>query len=148
MQKRTQQKAKKENISTELIAPCGINCALCLGYQRKKNTCPGCRHLQAKDPVSRFRCIIRDCEKLAETSSGYCYECDSYPCKRMKSLQKRYDTKYNVNIFTNQQLIKDQGIHALVRSDNLKWKCHECSGLLCMHREYCLNCKQKINQKN
>lgn len=29
-----------------LIAPCGMNCALCIGYQRPKNRCPGCNQLE------------------------------------------------------------------------------------------------------
>ena len=28
----------------DLIAPCGMNCRLCLGYQREKKHCEGCRN--------------------------------------------------------------------------------------------------------
>ncbi|MDD5456566.1 MAG: hypothetical protein PHV30_05985 [Candidatus Margulisbacteria bacterium] len=30
-----------------LIAPCGMNCAICLGYLREKNKCPGCSETDA-----------------------------------------------------------------------------------------------------
>ena len=33
----------KSIIKTRLIAPCGMNCAVCLGYLREKNKCPGCQ---------------------------------------------------------------------------------------------------------
>jgi hypothetical protein len=30
------------SIKTTLIAPCGMNCAVCLGFLRKEKRCAGC----------------------------------------------------------------------------------------------------------
>jgi len=31
-----------KEMSTVLIAPCGMNCRLCMAYQRDKKQCKGC----------------------------------------------------------------------------------------------------------
>lgn len=33
-----------------LIAPCGINCGICLAFLRDKNTCMGCREFDVNKP--------------------------------------------------------------------------------------------------
>jgi hypothetical protein len=130
---------------TNLIAPCGMNCALCLGYQREKNHCNGCRNeenIKYKTKHST-NCIIKNCENLKNTKSNFCYECDKYPCKRLKDLDKRYRTKYNMSMLENLEDIKEKGIKEFVKQQNIKWKCSQCNELLCVHREYCLNCEEK-----
>ncbi len=32
---------------------------------------------------------------LGEGKLRFCFECESYPCKRLKALDKRYRTKYH-----------------------------------------------------
>jgi len=32
----------KSYINSSLIAPCGMNCGICLAYLREKKKCPGC----------------------------------------------------------------------------------------------------------
>ena len=36
-------KRMPQDLRPELIAPCGMDCGLCMGYLREKNTCGGCR---------------------------------------------------------------------------------------------------------
>lgn len=83
-------------MNKKLLAPCGINCAICKGYLREENRCPGCRYLDPK--INTFKsctnCIIKKCEELKKTKSNFCYECEKFPCKRMKDLNKRYVKKY------------------------------------------------------
>ncbi len=53
-----------KNIDSSLIAPCGMNCSLCLGYQREKNHCKGCRNekeIMYKTNDSAY-CVIKKCE--------------------------------------------------------------------------------------
>jgi hypothetical protein len=132
----------KNNKST-LIAPCGMNCALCLGYQREKNHCNGCRNEENVKYKTKgcANCIIKNCDLLKSTSSGFCYECDKFPCKRLKDLDKRYRTKYSMSMLENLEDIKKEGLEEFVKQQNIKWKCSGCNRLICVHRGFCLSCE-------
>ena len=122
------------------IAPCGINCGICLGHLREKNRCDGCRIKPAVTFKSIDRCIIRNCIYLEETTSGFCYDCEKYPCQRLKQLDKRYRTRYRVSVISNLNSIKSTGIKKFVESEIDKWTCKSCGAMLCVHRENCRNC--------
>jgi len=122
------------------IAPCGINCSLCLAFQRTKNSCNGCNGSDEDKKKYCVVCAIRNCEEKNGKSRKYCSECKKYPCKRIKHLHKRYSERYNVSIFTNFNVINEEGIKEFVKQERIKWKCIKCGNLLCMHREKCLVC--------
>jgi len=124
----------------QLIAPCGMNCAICLGYLREKNRCPGCRGDADRLPTSCRRCIIRNCETMRTNESGFCYECAKYPCKRLKALDKRYRTKYGMSMLDNLAFIRDNGLAAFVAKESERWRCPGCRGVICVHRHRCLTC--------
>ncbi len=126
-----------------LIAPCGINCGLCLAYLRDKNRCLGCNADDIHKPAYCVKCRIKNCEKLQETQSKFCYECNTFPCYRIKQLDKRYRTKYAVNVIENLEQIRDLGMDEFIKSENTKWACKTCGTMICMHRGYCLKCKGK-----
>ncbi len=133
---------------TSLIAPCGMNCSLCLGYQREKNHCNGCRNeknIKYKTKGSA-NCVIKNCELLKDTKSGFCFDCIKYPCTRLKQLDKRYRTKYGMSMLENQEYIKENGLKKFVKKEDMKWKCDDCGKLICVHRKCCLNCKNKNNE--
>lgn len=44
-----------------LIAPCGMDCAVCIAYVRNTNKCPGCRGDDSGKPVTRVECRIKNC---------------------------------------------------------------------------------------
>jgi hypothetical protein len=123
-----------------MIAPCGINCSLCLVYLRRKNRCEGCRATNKKHHET---CRIKNCEKLRQTDSGFCYECPGYPCARLKQLEKRYRARYNVFIFGNFKTIEESGAVEFLRQQEEKYLCPECGGTICMHRNFCLDCEEK-----
>lgn len=125
----------------EQIAPCGINCGTCLAYLRDKNKCGGCNAAYDAKPKSCNQCIIKNCELLAKTSSGYCYDCEKYPCKRLKQLDKRYKTRYYPVIIDNLNAIKSEGMVAFLQKEEIKWRCPNCGGTICVHRSFCLVCK-------
>ena len=102
-----------------LIAPCGMNCGICYAYLREKNKCPGCRLFSAKEPVSIARCKIRNCEIIQKGKVKYCFECDNFPCKNLKQLDKRYRTKYNMSEIENLEYIKKNGIRKFVSMKKL-----------------------------
>jgi nickel-dependent lactate racemase len=123
-----------------LIAPCGMNCGTCIGYLREKNKCPGCRTYSADKAVSVRRCIIIKCVNLEKTTSKFCYECEKYPCKRLKQLDKRYRTKYKTSFIENLAMIKEKGIDSFLAFESERRTCPHCGSVLSVHRENCLIC--------
>lgn len=122
------------------IAACGINCATCIGFLRVKNKCGGCRN-NVNKPNYCVKCIITNCEFLAATKSKFCFECKKFPCKRMKELDKRYRTKYNLSLIENLRTIENIGIDKFLENENIKWECKKCGSVLCVHRNECILCK-------
>jgi hypothetical protein len=127
-------------IDPEAIAPCGMNCALCLAYQRTKRRCPGCRGADTDKSKSCISCIIRNCETIKTNASHFCFECDKMPCKRLKQLDARYRKKYGMSMIDNLTEIKDKGMEAFLVHQTEKYTCPTCQGLICVHRSRCLTC--------
>ena len=125
---------------TQLIAPCGMNCGVCLAYLREKRKCPGCHGEDANKPVTRKKCVIKNCEMIQRSKSKFCFECENYPCKRLKQLDKRYRTKYNMSMIENLENIKKIGLSAFIENEKERWHCTSCGGVICVHRGYCLSC--------
>jgi hypothetical protein len=130
-----------QNSDKLLIAPCGMNCGICMGYLRERNKCMGCRIVTSETQISRVRCVIKNCSHLKETASGFCYDCKVFPCKRMKDLDKRYRTKYGMSMIENLGNIKKSGLDDFVIAEDKRWKCPQCGGTICVHKGYCLKCK-------
>lgn len=134
---------------SDLIAPCGMNCALCVAYQfRDKNInqygfhrkyCPGCI------PRGQHCLHMGDsCEKMATGSIRFCFECADYPCKRLRALDKRYQTKYHMSMIANLNTIQELGIDEFLDQQKQDWSCKECGGTICCHNGLCLGCDLDI----
>ena len=134
-------------MNVKLIAPCGMNCGLCVGYLREKNPCPGCRSMGVSKPTYCKTCIVKNCLILKNNKLKFCSDkCDKYPCKRLRDLDKRYKLKYGMSMIENLNHIKTLGIKKFVENEDKRWKCPKCGKMLCVHRPQCLNCgaKRKI----
>lgn len=145
------QSSGKDNIF--LIAPCGMNCSLCVAYQfREKDLnkkgfqrtyCPGCI------PRGKNCTHMADsCKLLAKGQVRFCFECESYPCKRLKLLDKRYRTKYHMSMIENLDFIKTNGAEKFLEMQAEKWKCSNCGGMICCHNGLCLECNLDVFLKN
>ena len=66
-----------------LIAPCGMNCSICMAYLRKRNKCPGCREPDINKPITRVICKIKTCEILTKNQLTFCDECEKFPCDNL-----------------------------------------------------------------
>ena len=128
----------------ELIAPCGMNCGICLAYLREKNHCPGCRSDEADKLPHGIRCIIRNCETVKASESGFCFECKDYPCRRLRQLDKRYRTRYAMSMLENLESIRGIGLSAFVERERQRWRCPQCGGTICVHRGYCYDCGERL----
>jgi hypothetical protein len=130
-------------IKSSLIAPCGMNCGLCLGYQRTKNKCAGCSSTSLNKPNYCISCPIKTCQMLSRSKSKYCYKYEMFPCKRIKNLDKRYRTKYGMSMIENLNAVKEIGIRKFVKLEKQKWTCLKCGNIICVHRNVCLVCGAK-----
>jgi hypothetical protein len=134
-----------ETTDQDLIAPCGMNCGVCSAYLARANNlrekgfrisyCAGCL------PRGR-NCVFmqQQCERLGKGLVRFCYECDDYPCRRLKALDKRYRTKYHLSQIENLEFIEEHGMAAFLEREAAKWRCPECGGVICCHKGLCLNC--------
>jgi len=122
------------------IAPCGINCGTCRAYLRQKNKCPGCKSSSGPKLNSCLKCPIRNCVSFEKTSYKFCYECVSFPCKRVKQIDKRYRIKYKTGLIDNLCTINATGIDDYLRKEATRWTCPDCGSVLSVHSGNCLKC--------
>jgi hypothetical protein len=129
-----------------LIAPCGINCGTCIAYIRDRNKCPGCLAPSENKPITRFYCKIKNCENLEKTNSKYCYECISFPCQRLKHIDKRYRIRYHTSLIQNLVAIKKKGMEDYLANEITRWSCPQCGSVFSVHKDNCLNCNLDLNK--
>ena len=132
---------KTKSINSKLIAPCGMNCGICMAYLREKNHCPGCNGPDTNKAVSCVRCIIKNCGTIKKTK--FCFKCEKYPCTRLKNIDKRYRTKYGMSMIENLENIKKLGIRQFVKNERARWTCQKCGGTINVHRWCCFDCGAK-----
>jgi len=114
-------------MNKKLIAPCGMNCGLCYAYLREKNTCPGCASGQLLRTTCE-KCGIKICK---ERKGNYCFDCDKFPCERLKHMDKRYRAKYGMSEIENLENIKEKGIKVFMIDEEKKWV--NSDGTYCVH---------------
>jgi len=126
-------------MSITIVAPCGLICDLCLGFQREKNKCSGCT-TQGEKPLSCTKCIIVNCPEKSGDPTKLCYTCAKYPCKRLKTLDKRYSTNYGESLVENFKKIEQLGLDQFIADAEILWRCPSCGELVNVHRPVCLHC--------
>lgn len=134
----------------ELIASCGINCAICVGYlgytmsgTKRKHSCLGCRTSDESGKfLSRKNCAFlkKHCDLLAKEQVRFCFECDDFPCRYLKKLDDGYVRKYNTSLIENLNAIKDNGMKRFLQEQSKKYTCPQCGGTICVHTNLCYNC--------
>ncbi len=72
----------------------------------------------------------------------FCGDCPSFPCERLRNLDKRYRTKYGVSAIENLREIKTLGVDVFLEREKSKWRCAGCGATLCMHETACLACQR------
>jgi len=127
----------KNSFRASLIAPCGMDCAICMAHLRQKNRCPGCR-----SPVRRHHpnCRIFSC---AKRPGRYCHSCAEFACRWILQLDKRYCLKYHMSMIENLARIQNSGISAFVKSERERWTCSVCGGTVDIHYYRCSLCGEE-----
>jgi hypothetical protein len=136
-----------------LIAPCGMNCGLCVSYLGMKNDInkKGFKRVYCEGCLPRGKnCLHMGdvCQVLGKGLVRFCYECKDFPCKRLKSLDKRYRTKYHMSMIENLTAIKEHGLESFLEKEKAKWTCPDCGDAVSCHNGLCLNCQIGILRKN
>ena len=137
------------SVHPDLIAPCGMNCALCVAYQAQiydlqkqginRKYCPGCI------PRGEHCLHMRgSCEIIGNGRVRFCYECADFPCARLKRLDKRYRSKYHMSMIENLLMIRDQSMEAFLREQEQRWRCNTGKHLICCHNGLCLRCDLSV----
>lgn len=136
-----------------LIAPCGMNCSVCASYlamkydlKKKgfgKTYCPGCR------PRGKNCAFMKkNCSLLARGLVRFCFECGDFPCKRLKTMDKRYRTFYHMSMINNLEFIKNEGMEKFLDRESAKWRCYKCGEMICCHNGLCFSCDlERLRQK-
>ena len=98
------------------IAPCGINCAVCGRYRRKRNGCDGCRERAERKSVI---CSMKNCQNEARADASTCAGCGKLPCRRVRGFNERYlrVTAGYVSVVENLRRIEADGMDAFLRAE-------------------------------
>lgn len=108
-----------------------------------KTYCPGCVPRGKNCTHMGHKCSL-----FGEGLVRFCFQCEKYPCKDLRALDKRYREKYHMSMMENLEEIRVEGMEAFLKNQNLKWICPNCGELRCAHNGLCLFCELEILQKN
>jgi len=130
-----------DSIETSMFAPCGMNCMLCYKHCNHRKPCSGCLNCGTGKPKHCRKCEIKTCTK--EKGLTYCFECVNYPCKRIRSLEKSYNTRYGTSLIKNSQTVKNTGLVEFMKQQNEAYTCPVCGGIISIHDAECSDCKMR-----
>ena len=131
-------------ISETLIAPCGMNCAICSRYlayvhNLKRSKCLGCR---PRNEGCTY--LFGKCRGINHAVRGgdaaFCFECAYYPCAQINRMDNRYRKNYNMSVKENLEHIKSMGIGIFIEEQYKKYRCSKCGGLISIHNRKCFHC--------
>lgn len=130
-----------ENI---MFAPCGMNCMVCYKHCNSKKPCEGCLQGDLGKPEHCKQCKIKNCVK--EKNVTYCYECDAFPCKSIKNMEKSYNKRFHTSLIEYSIFVKDYGVDAFMQNQMERWTCGICGGVISLHDRECSECKAPIGE--
>ena len=125
----------------EMIAPCGMNCRLCMAYIRPTKACEGCHGKDTAKPRHCTDCAIKNCGKR---KTDFCYGCEEFPCRALRRLNSRYRKKYHMDMVKNLEYIKKYGMKLFLQEEEKRWTCDACGAVLCVHHDTCPVCHTEV----
>jgi len=133
-------------ISEELIAPCGMNCAICSRYlayinNLNRSHCFGCRPENKKCSYLFGKCSGINCTLEGNATAPFCYDCDKYPCKQIDRMDNRYRNNYKMSVKDNLEYINEMGIGKFIEEQYRIYRCTKCGGLISIHNRKCFKCE-------
>lgn len=122
-----------------------MNCAVCSRYlsyvnNLKRSQCPGCRPGNKKCSYLFEKCSGINKALKGNSTAGFCFECDRYPCKHINRMDDRYRINYGMSVKDNLELISKKGVERFAKEQYEKYRCSRCGGLISIHNRKCFKC--------
>ena len=130
---------RKTSIPASMMAPCGMDCGICLAHLRDRNRCAGCLAEEGPKQKHCLVCSIKTCALRSEGAT-FCFDCTKYPCRRLRQLDLRYRTKYGMSMLENLDRIRELGLKQFMVIENTRWVCPSCGSPICVHDRRCYTC--------
>ncbi len=136
---------KPNSINEELIAPCGMNCAICSKYlayvnNLNKSQCSGCRPSNKKCTYLFEKCSGINNSVVGNAIAKFCFECDQYPCKEINRMDTRYRKNYKMSVKKNLEAINNNCLADFAKDQYEEYYCPKCGGLISIHNKKCFKC--------
>ena len=131
-------------LSEDLIAPCGMNCALCSRYlaflnNLKRSQCRGCRPRDETCTYLFAKCRGINHDATTKTAE-FCFACDHYPCQQINRMDKRYRNNYGMSVKDNLGHLQNEGLEKFLEAQYQTHRCDRCGGLISVHNRKCFTC--------
>lgn len=128
-----------------MIAPCGLNCAVCSEALREDSPCVGCRNEGRKGEYCANLCKIVNCEIRKTLPDGFCDRCPQYPCREIVDKECWYVNAYPMieSLMGNLAFIGENGIEQFLQREKVRWTCSDCGGCISVHDGVCYGCGKK-----
>lgn len=127
----------RKKFNVKLIAPCGMNCGVCVAHLREKNKCEGCNSKNCSRESCK-KCSIKNCEELKKLKKKFCSEkCKKFPCRKLKQGDERYRKNYGMSMIENLKEIDKKGIKTFLKNQEKKYISKE--GIICVHNKKVYN---------
>ncbi len=137
-------------MNKDLVAPCGMNCAICSGYlayshdlPKKRGAilhCAGCRPRNKKCAFLKGQgCAI------SQGEARYCYECPKFPCQHLSHVDERYRKNYQYSLIDNLRVIARDGMDKFLKKEKTLHQCITCGGMICIHNKKCYTCDEIVS---
>ena len=130
-------------IKAGMIAPCGLDCALCSRHLKEENPCMGCNGPdECKPDCCRIDCAIVHCAVRRALPGGFCDGCEKFPCKDIMEKEIRYSNAYPMveTPIGNLAYIREFGMNKFIQQEKRRWSCPECGAVICVHDGICSGC--------
>jgi len=127
---------------TTLIAPCGMDCAICMAHLRTKNPCGDC---YTPERQRRRNCPIFTCGKV---KGRYHHTCDTFPAVGLSSWTNDTGRDWHEYALRTPQRSVWMASVAFVKNERERWTCQECGGTIDVHHWCCFSLWKKtgVNQ--
>ena len=135
-------------MNPELIAPCGMNCGICVAYfgytmggTQRKMRCVGC--IPSGKSCGHLK---KYCGKLRKKEIDYCYVCTDFPCKHIQRLDEKYRERFGYSTVDNLEYIRDKGMEKFLKLQQKRYRCRNCGSVICVQDGRCYSCNKLVSE--